>query len=269
MLSRLLLNSLLFAGVEQVNCATLCFCRDVAYRVDADGHAASQDEENSWASFCLGDWSLFCDAATHKANLGSPSLSSEAEVEAAYDAMVEDAQQAAAQSRSNGSMFGMGTVACYACDGAQAGGQQSEPKHEAAPKPKYVIAAEDLSPKEAVLNGIRGRYVDYGVFEVNSDGSLGYQTHKFTITLNETLKSGSHAGTGICDHNNCQQEGSFQDTQSVKEGTPYSVERHWSINGPNGPVSIPVWNPKTHAPAASEVLNLDFKKGFTVGYKDQ
>lgn len=76
---------------------------------------------------------------------------------------------------------------------------------------------------------------------------------------------GSHAGTGICDHNNCSEAGAFEDTQSVKQGTPYSVKRTWSLNGS----VAPVWNPNARAPAAYEVLHLDYSKGFTMEYGNQ
>ncbi len=146
-------------------------------------------------------------------------------------------------------------------------GHKSKPKSKNAQKAKfspYAVAAEDNS-QGTVVNGVRGREVVYGVFEVNSDGSLGYQTHKFTISLTEELVAGSHAGTGICDKNNCSEDGAFEDSQSVKQGTPYSVKRTWSINGS----AVPVWNPNARAPAAYEILHLDYSKGFTMEYGNQ
>jgi len=95
-------------------------------RVDADGHAASQGGDNNWSGMALTsdmDWiplSELAGSGAKNPNEGGMSLSSEAQDEAAYDAMVQASQQGASQSQSNAPV-------------AQA--QQSSPTDNAAIKP--------------------------------------------------------------------------------------------------------------------------------------
>jgi RHS repeat-associated protein len=78
-------------------------------RVDADGHAASQGGDNNWSGMALTpdmDWVPLAEISGTGAknpNEGGMSLSSEAQDEAAYDAMVQASQQADSQSQSNSS----------------------------------------------------------------------------------------------------------------------------------------------------------------------
>jgi hypothetical protein len=111
------------------------------------------------------------------------------------------------------------------------------------------------------INGKRGRYVDYGLFELNGK-TLGWRNRNFTISLVESYVYG-HADD-ICDHSNCSApSGTLHDTQTVNSGNAYAVKRQWFANG----VSIPVWNPTAQAPAQYEILHLQFQSEFTMEYK--
>ena len=125
---------------------------------------------------------------------------------------------------------------------------------------KYVAVAED-NPRPTILRDWAGRYVDYGIFELVGN-SYCCQTHQFTVELRETLLNGDPAGRSICNQPDCSQAGAFEDTQNVKEGSPYSVRRYWSIDfNP-----IPVWDPLTSSPAPFEILHLKFPGPFIMEY---
>jgi RHS repeat-associated protein len=111
------------------------------------------------------------------------------------------------------------------------------------------------------LNSKRGRYVDYGLFELNGS-TLGWRNRSFTISLVESYVYG-HADE-ICDHSNCSDSsGTLHDVQTVNGGNAYAVKREWFANG----VRIPVWNPTDQKPAQYEILHLQFQSEFTMEYK--
>lgn len=193
--------------------------------VDADGHCAKADEAT-------------CAQITQ--DLWRKGTDSSAELSMVHDNM-QAQQQGEAQGGSPQGQSAPGTL--------RPGG------------PTLVAVALE-NPKTAVLNDWRGRDVDYGVFELNKNGTLGYRNRDVTIGLHEKLVSGANEKRGICDHSNCSEQGTFEDTQSVQKGHDFSVQRSWTANG----VSIGIWNPRTSQPAKYEVLHLQYGSEFTMDY---
>jgi hypothetical protein len=151
-----------------------------------------------------------------------------------------------------------------AAGGGQQNGGGSSPGKLRIP---LIAAPLDLSKDgkhiapTSTLNSKRGRYVDYGLFELNGS-KLGWRNRNFTISLVESYVYG-HADE-ICDHSNCSDSsGTLHDIQTVNAGNAYAVKRQWFANG----VSIPVWNPTDQKPAQYEILHLQFQSDFTMEYK--
>jgi hypothetical protein len=125
-----------------------------------------------------------------------------------------------------------------------------------------LVAVANGIPKTGKINSKRGRFVDYYLYELLKDGSLGLKNTSFTISLKETYIYG-HADE-ICDHSQCNgANGYLHDQQTVFDGNSYAVKREWSANG----VAIPVWNPNANKPAQFERLYLQFDSEFRMEYK--
>jgi RHS repeat-associated protein len=132
--------------------------------------------------------------------------------------------------------------------------------------PTLVMVPQGAIPPSVKVNGTRGREVDYAVFDLNKDGSLGFQRQGHSTRLHEEFIYGSKTGAGICNGGagTCTQVGIHEDLQSVKAGgnNSYAVTRTWFIDGK----SAPVWNPNTQKPVANERLYLQFDTEFRMEY---
>jgi RHS repeat-associated protein len=162
-----------------------------------------------------------------------------------------------------GNLKGCGLAVAAKQQGQVSGGSPQQSGRQNTIKLRIpLIAVANGIPQTGKINSKRGRFVDYFLYELQKDGSLGLRNTSFTISLKETYIYG-HADE-ICNHSQCNGEnGYFHDQQFVFDGNSYAVKREWSANG----VSIPVWNPNTNKPAQLEQLYLQFNSEFRMEYK--
>ena len=139
---------------------------------------------------------------------------------------------------------------------------------------RYVAVA-DGNPPTNTIKGMTGRDVNYYIHDLYFQG--GHWSYSadtvgsYWVNLQEILLTGSHSGTGICDHPICSMYGVFEDGQSVWDGNDYSISRQWGLSRTEGTFgnSIPVWDPNTKKPASYEILHLKYKANlFAMEYAD-
>ena len=133
-------------------------------------------------------------------------------------------------------------------------------------KSMLVMVPQGAIPPSTKVNDERSREVDYGVFDLNKDGSLGIQRQGHTTRLHEDFIYGSKTGASICNGGpgTCTEVGIHEDIQSVYEGknNSYAVTRTWFIDGK--PASV--WNPNAQKPVTNERLYLQFDTEFRMEY---
>jgi hypothetical protein len=136
-------------------------------------------------------------------------------------------------------------------------------KPESKPKPRRLVKADPDKTHQSAAAANRSVYY----YDVTPDGQPTYQKH--TLTLSETVKSGSPNPKAICNPPCVEKdpayinEGEMRDEQGVTTGRPFSVERRWSEDGQ----AAGVLNEKNQ-PFDFEILNLNNANNppFQVGY---
>jgi RHS repeat-associated protein len=121
----------------------------------------------------------------------------------------------------------------------------------------YVAVAGAISNQFAGFTTMT-RDVDYQIFSLNSNGSLG-QPAKGSINLKEKVlsfkgKTGDRP-PGTCTPQCEEHADIFGDTQQVGRGESLVTQREWTYN--RKPVGV--WDPNTGTPALYEILHMVYR----------